>query len=98
MSKQILQVCRGLHFSPRVTHLCESLEEILFAVECGLGISILPYKIRDYMAVSLTYIPLAIKSRGSRIGVAWNANDKNPAVGWFLELLQRMQEEHSELF
>lgn len=98
MSKQILQVCRELHFSPRVTHLCESLEEILFAVECGLGISILPYKIRDYMAVSLTYIPLAIKSRGSRIGVAWNANDKNPAVGWFLELLQRMQDEHSELF
>lgn len=98
MSKQIFQVCRELHFSPRVTHYCQSMSEILFSAEAGLGISILPYKIKDYMAISLAYLPLNIKTRGSRIGVAWDPDKENPAAAWFLDLLNQMQKEHPELF
>ena len=96
--KQILQVCRELHFSPRITHYYESMEEILFATESGLGISILPYRIKDYMSISLAYIPLTLRSGGSQMGVAWNQNTENQTVSWFLDVLSRMQEEHPELF
>ncbi len=89
MSRQINQVCRDLNFTPRVVHTYDSMEEILFAVESGLGITILPYKIRDYVKASLAYSPLDSSSTACGIGAAWKKENMGPAVDWFVTVLNR---------
>ena len=83
MAKQILQVCRELHFNPRIAQTFDSMEEVLFATESGIGIAILPYRIRDYLSSSLAYIPLKPEMGTTSMGVAWKQNNQNPAVEWF---------------
>ena len=70
MSRQITQLCKDLNFTPRVVNTYPSMEEVLFAVESGLGISILPGKTRDYFSASLTYVPLDSSNTACAMGVA----------------------------
>lgn len=91
MSHQIYQVCKELNFTPRIVQKFSSMEEVLFAAESGLGITILPYKVMDYFRTSLVYTPLDGSNIASDIGAAWKENPDNPAVNWFMaELHQYM--------
>lgn len=87
MSRQIHQVCRDLHFSPRVVHTYSSMEETLFAAESGLGITILPSRTRDFINSSLSCVLLDSSSTSCALGVAWLEQDDNPAVQWFMDTL-----------
>lgn len=98
MNRAILSVCKELNFAPRITNYYDSMDDVIFAAESGLGITILPYKTRFYAPDSLTCIPLQHNTPGSTIGVSWNPENENPAVSWFLELLSRMQEENPGWF
>ena len=91
MSRQITQVCKDLNFTPRVVNTYPSMEEVLFAVESGLGISILPGKTRDYFSASLTYVPLDSSNTACAMGVAWRseADDDRPAIQWFINALNQ---------
>ncbi len=89
MSRQIYQVCKDLNFTPRVVHTYDSMEETLFAVESGLGITILPYKIKDYVKAFLAYSPLDSSSTACGIGAAWRKESIGPAVDWFVSVLNR---------
>ena len=91
MSHQIHQVCRDLNFVPRVVQKYPSMEAVLFAVECGLGIAILPQKTMEYYKTNLVYTPLDGSNIASAIGAAWKKVPQHPAVNWFMaELNQYM--------
>ena len=98
MYKQIMQLCRSIDFQPLRTRFCHSLDEVLFEVEAGLGITILPRKGHQMLSDSLMYIPLPGRLSHMNMGVAWRMNSDNPTVGWFLDLLDRFRETHPELF
>lgn len=98
MEKQVLQVCRELHFFPHITQYYPSMEDILFAVECGLGITILPYKTKDFLSSSLAYIPFSSSLLVTSIGVAWKQDSDNQAVPWILSLLNQMHVKQRYLF
>lgn len=87
MTKQISQVCRDLGFVPRVRKTFQTMEEVLFAAEAGLGITFLPNKIKEYMKANLVYIPLDSGSAACGMGVSWQRQKDNPAVEWFMEKL-----------
>lgn len=89
MNRQIHQVCRDLNISPRVVQTYTSMEEILFAVEAGLGITILPYKTCDYLNAALVYVPLDSSNTSCAIGAAWHDKEDNPAVNWFMTVLNQ---------
>lgn len=89
MSRQICQVCKDLNFTPRIAHTYRSMEEVLFAVESGLGITILPYKIKDYVKASLVYVPLDSSHTACSIGAAWLEQEGQPAVSWFMNILNQ---------
>ncbi|MBQ8663266.1 MAG: LysR family transcriptional regulator [Eubacterium sp.] len=91
MSHQIHQVCRELNFTPRIVQKYDSMEEVLFAVESGLGITILPYKVMEYYRTNLVYTPLDGSNIASAVGAAWKNAPEHPAVNWFMaELNQYM--------
>lgn len=91
MTHQIHQVCRDLNFVPRIVQKYASMEEVLFAVESGLGITVLPYKVMEYYKTNLVYTPLDGSNIASSIGAAWKIDSENPAVNWFMaELNQYM--------
>lgn len=98
MVKQILQVCHSVNFRPRMIRSLNSMDEILFATEAGLGITILPSKNKAYYPSALVYRPLSGPYSQASIGVAWRHNADNPAISWFLDLLDQLQREHPEWF
>lgn len=89
MTRQIYQVCKDLNFTPRIVQNYQSIEEVLFAAECGLGITILPYKIKDYVKASLSYVPLDSTHTACAFGAAWREQDDHPAVEWFIAELNQ---------
>lgn len=98
MYKQVQQICRGLGFSPRIVAEYSALEDVVFAVECGQALSILPYKVREYMCTDLAFVPLTGPNLNIDIGMAWRRDFDNPAVRWLLDLIGRYLVDQPELF
>ncbi|MCD7980888.1 MAG: LysR family transcriptional regulator [Clostridiales bacterium] len=90
MTKQALQVCRAHNFQPHAIKYLNSMDEILFSAESGLGVTILPSKNQAFYPSSLVYLPLDGPHAQITVGVAWLQSSENPAVSWFLQLLDEM--------
>lgn len=84
LTKQVFSVCKDIGFSPKRTLTFNRMEEIIFAAESGLGITILPDKFKDYLQTQLVFIPIEVETI-STIGIAWTENKGNPATPWFME-------------
>ena len=98
MYGQIQRICRELGFSPRIAAEYSALEDVVFAVECGQALAILPYHVREYMCTDLAFVPLTGPNLNIDIGVAWRRNFDNPAVRWLLDLINHYLVEQPELF
>ena len=98
-TSSFLQICRGLGFTPASVTEYPALEDVIFAVECGQAIAILPFRIREYMhTTGLAFVRWRGMDRPSSWGVAWREPSDNPAVEWFMALVNRWLLEHPELF
>ena len=98
MYKQVQQICRELGFSPRIAAEYSSLEDVVFSVECGQALAILPCHVREYMCTDLAFIPLTGSNLNIDIGVAWRRDSDHPAVRWLLDLVNHYLIEQPELF
>ncbi len=74
------------------------MEEILFEVESGLGVTILPMKNKWLSPASVVYIPLAGNYTQIKLGVAWKMAENSSAVQCFLDVLDQVKENHPEWF
>ena len=98
MHKQFMQICKGMGFAPSSITEYPAMEDVIFSVECGQSIAILPYHIRSYMDTNLAFIPLDGENPAIDIGVAWKSHGDNPAAQWFIDLIQYFLVEQPELF
>ena len=98
MYGQMQQIFRELGFSPRIVAEYSALEDVVFSVECGQALAILPYHVREYMCTDLAFVPLTGSNLNIDIGVAWRRESENPAVHWLLDLIQHYLVEQPELF
>lgn len=98
MYKQFRDMCRDMGFTPRIEAEYPAMEDVLFAVECGQALAILPYHIREYMHTDLVFLPLDSTSPIIEVGVAWRRQSDNPAVRWFIDLIHHYQVEQPDLF
>lgn len=89
MHRQILGLCRSVDFIPQRISYCSSLEEVLFQVEAGLGVAIMPMKSRYHALNSVAFIPFSGNKALIKMGVAWLVNSGNPAIGWMLDILEQ---------
>ncbi len=98
LSHQISQVLKHMEISPRVVQRCASLEELVFCVKAGLGVSILPQQTQHGQVGRLTFVPLRVRSSETGIGMAWRQNSENMAVEWFVSTFIEMMRVRPELF
>lgn len=99
LNKRIAELCTRLGFHPQVTEQFDLYENLLQAVEAGTGISILPYRSRDYMqAGHLAFTLLQDQQEELDLAIAWEREITNPSVPLFLELFQSYMQDHPEIF
>ncbi len=98
MHSQILQICRQLGFSPRITGTYNLYEDLLYAVEAGMGITILPYRTKNYINSNLAYTLLDVTNVSADLALAWNRETKNPAVMLFLDVFWNYMKECPDKF
>ncbi len=88
MAKQIQRICHSKNYYPHTVRPLDSMEEILFEVEAGLGVTILPSVNQTSYPSSLTYLPLDGPYAQLSISAAWLNTSENPAVPWFLQCME----------
>ena len=98
LNAQFHSICKQLGFTPRITHVYHNMQELIFGVEAGFGISILPSKVNNYMSSNLAFTPLDISNITMDVAVAWHRDNDNPLVYEFLQTLSVIMQEHPELF
>ncbi len=96
--KQVIHICKEINYTPIITQHFNSMEELLFAVSSGIGITIVPENLSKYLSSDLTYIKLKDTITYTAMGVAWIGNNENPAITWFMEILARFVNENPEIF
>ena len=83
---QAMNYCRTHRFVPRVVNSFSDHASITLALECGMGVSILPQSlIREKASDDLIFIPLEDDSYRIPCVAAWNRALLNPAAGLFLQ-------------
>jgi len=98
MNQQILQIFKQLGFNPKITGSYPIYEDLLYAVECGLGITILPYRTKNYINSSLIYSLLDVSNISIDLSLAWEENITNPAVPLFLDVFWEYMQEYPDQF
>lgn len=98
MHQQILQICSQLGFKPKVSGTYHLYEDLLCAVESGFGITILPYRTKNYMNGNLTYSLLDVSNISADLSLAWEQTDSNPAVPLFLDVFWEYMQEYPDQF
>ena len=100
MYKQFLQICRGLGFPPPgVGHRVSRPGGCDLCRGVRTGNCHSPFRIREYMhTTGLAFVPLEGHGQTIELGVAWREPSDNPAVEWFMAMVNRWLLEHPELF
>jgi len=77
----VKSICAGWGFAPKIEKVCSTVEEILFQVEAGQGIAILPsFDCPPDGTMNLASIPLTEETKTLPTVLAWNGGNKNPAL------------------
>ena len=98
MYRQILEICQQLGFSPRIIKTCDLYEEILYSIESGIGVSIMPYRTKGYMNNNLAYTLLDASQLSISTSLAWKEDSENLAVELFLDVCKTYIQEHPDDF
>lgn len=98
MYKQSIQIIRDLGITPYAIREYPQIKDVLFAVQCKLGISIMPRHVQAYLGGDLAFVPLSLSNLNIEFSVAWQEHYENPAVKWFLDLLNYYLIEQPEVF
>lgn len=99
LNKRLTELCGQLGFHPQITEQYELYENLLQAVEAGTGISILPYRSRNYMqGNNLAFTLIKGSQANLDLAIAWEHEITNPAVPVFLDLFRNYMKENPELF
>lgn len=82
-----LQICMANHFNPRVAKRATSISGLLTLVECGKGISIIPYHFKNQFSHKVHIIKLSKHCCTVERIFAWRKNNTNPCLPLFISKL-----------
>lgn len=98
MYSQILDACKRLGFQPNVLRYYDLFEDLLYAVEAGEGITILPYRSRFYMQNKLQFTLLDSLQIPSVLAAGWLRDKPSAATVLFIEFLKNYMQENQDYF
>lgn len=84
---QILALCRGAGFSPRISQEARESSTIIGLVAAGLGVSLLPASYAHVSVEGVAYVPLADPGATSQVQVVRRRDERSPLVARFVHLL-----------
>ena len=85
---QVLAICAGAGFAPRVRQVSRELYTTVSLVEAGMGVTIIPASVRKMGWRGVKYFPIRDPVATSHIDAAWRRDNTNPVVGAFLDLVR----------
>lgn len=87
---QTMQLCNESGFTPRRITLCWHIDVVLFNVESGLGVTILPGTIPYLAGRDVRLIEIDHKDKYFNVKVAWNERTLNSSIAIFVEKLESL--------
>lgn len=94
--EMVKAICARWGFAPKIEKACPTVEEILFQVKAGQGIAILPSFDCPREAMGLSCISLKEESKPFPTVLAWNEENKSPALLLWREELHGYLESKAE--
>lgn len=88
---QTMQLCGESGFAPRIITLCWDIDAVLFNVESGLGVTILPGTVRDLAGHDVRFVEIDHRDKYFSVKVAWNKRALNPSIAVFVEKLESLR-------
>jgi len=88
----LLKLCVPYGFRPNIIRQATRIEDILFFIESGIGIGILPHHLKMFASPAVRFIDIGTDTNSSdsqiNLVVAWMKTNTNPAIQTFLGLLE----------
>jgi DNA-binding transcriptional LysR family regulator len=83
---KLVEICGRMGFTPGIVHEANNVHSILQLIEAGLGVSILPYSLRQqYGYLKVSFIELENIPVSTEVVLAYKQTNKNTALKWFIE-------------
>ncbi|MES2730193.1 MAG: LysR substrate-binding domain-containing protein [Bacteroidota bacterium] len=83
---RLVEICQRMGFSPDIVHEANNMHSIMRLVESGLGVSIVPSSLQEqYAYLNLSFFSLSRLPIATEVVLAYNPNQSNPAIDWFIE-------------
>lgn len=87
---KLIEICARMGFKPDIVHEANNAHSILQLVEAGLGVSILPYSLKQqYSSLKVSFIELKDTPVNTEVVLAYKPNNKKVALKWFIENYHR---------
>lgn len=85
--EQIIGICRGAGFSPKIQHKSVHALTIFRLVENGLGVAIVPTSIQEGYETNVRFMEIPNISQFTELAIIWKTSNRNPVLGQVLELI-----------
>jgi DNA-binding transcriptional LysR family regulator len=83
---KLIEICARMGFKPDIVHEANNVHSILQLVEAGLGVSILPYSLKQqYGYLKVSFIELENIPVSTEVVLAFKQSNKKAALKWFIE-------------
>lgn len=89
----IIAACVGAGFSPHILHEAAAVVSQIAFVTCGLGVALVPNSTSSLSPAKVVFRPLIQNVDVVTIGMAWNTDDRNPALLALIEIVRQHAEE-----
>lgn len=86
--KLLTSMCYDQGFTPNVTHLCNSLQDLLVMVACNEGVAMLAQHMQRFSTEDVCFVPLRGYEKSFSIICQWK-NDNNPYVPCFIQTVEQ---------
>ena len=83
-----MNLCTKYGFVPRIVSYPVLMESVIFSVEAGLGISIVPSFAMIYGNSNLCFIEIEGEESSYEVAAVWSKNNLNPCVDYFIETIR----------
>lgn len=85
-NNKLVEICARLGFKPEIVHEANNVHSILQLVEAGLGVSILPYSLKQqYSYLKISFIELVDIPVNTEVVLAYKLTNKSAALAWFIQ-------------
>ena len=89
---KLVEICGRMGFIPQIVHEANNVHSILQLIEAGLGVSILPYSLKQqYGYLKVSFIELEHIPVNTEVVLAYKPTNKNAALQWFIEHYHKVE-------